>query len=75
MSRQKLSLTFISQKFRESNGFTKRITKELFSRNIFTVREFLAFAHSPTEWKNEKFPATQIFFRQINLQQSSLVKR
>ena len=28
-----------------------------------------------TVWKNEKFTATQIFFRQINLQESSVVKR
>ena len=36
---RKFSLTFFWQKFRETNGFTKEITKELISRNIFSVRE------------------------------------
>ena len=35
---QKFSLTHFWQKFRESNGFTKWITKELIWRNIFLVR-------------------------------------
>ena len=32
---QKFSLTYFWQKFRESNIFTKEVTKELISRNIF----------------------------------------
>ena len=35
-----LSHTF-SQKFRESNGLTKEITKELIWRNFFSVINFL----------------------------------
>ena len=39
----KFSLTKFLQKFRESNGFTLGITKELISRNIFLVRENFSF--------------------------------
>ena len=42
---QKFSLTLCSQKFRESNCFTKEITKYLIWRNYFSLREFLVFPH------------------------------
>ena len=45
---RKFSLTHFWQKFREINGFTKEVTKELISRNIFSVREFLVFLHCET---------------------------
>ena len=35
----KLSLALFRQKFRESNNFTREVTKELISRNIFSVKE------------------------------------
>ena len=47
---QKFSLTLFSQKFRESNGFTKEITKELNWRNFFSVRENFFFF--PTMWND-----------------------
>ena len=37
------------QNFRENNGFTKEVTKELISRNIFGEREFLVFPHCGVE--------------------------
>ena len=41
------SLTHFRQKFRESNGFTKEITKELIWRNIFSVRRVnFSFSHT-----------------------------
>ena len=40
------SLTLFQQKFRESNGFTKQITKELIWRNIFSVRPNFSFFHT-----------------------------
>ena len=45
-----LSHTFW-QKFREINGFTKEVTKELISRNILLVRENFAFFHTVTLWE------------------------
>ena len=38
-------LTHFWQKFRENNGFTKEITKELIWRNIFSVRVKSSFFH------------------------------
>ena len=35
---------FFLQKFRQSNVFTKQFTKELISRNIFSMRENLTFS-------------------------------
>ena len=40
------SLTHFWQKFREVNSFTKEVTKELISRNIFLVRENFSFFHT-----------------------------
>ena len=40
------SLTLFWQKFRETNIFTKEVTKELISRNIFSVRENFLFFHT-----------------------------
>ena len=50
------SLTLFQQKFRESNGYTKQITKELIWRNIFSMRPKFSFFHTvsgkqPEEWK------------------------
>ena len=53
-------LTLLSQKFRQSNGFTKEIIKELIWRIFFSERDFLVFPH----FKN---------IRQIDLQYESLV--
>ena len=47
---RKFSLTLFWQKFRESNVFTKEITKELISRNFFSVRENFSFFHTVTLW-------------------------
>ena len=41
----RLSRTHFWQKFREINGFTKEITKELIWRNIFLVRPNFSFFH------------------------------
>ena len=49
------------EKFREIDWFSK----ELISRNIF--KWFIFHNVECTVWKNEKFSATQNFFRQINL--------
>ena len=43
---RKFSLTQFSQKFRESNVFTKEYTRELISRNISYVRENFLFFHT-----------------------------
>ena len=43
---RKFILTHFCQKFRESNGFTKEITKELIWRNIFLVRLNFSFFHT-----------------------------
>ena len=40
---RKFSLILFWQKFREINSITKEVTKELISRNIFSVRENFAF--------------------------------
>ena len=43
---QEFTLTVFCQKFRESNVFTKELTIQLISRNIFSCeREFLVFPH------------------------------
>ena len=42
----KLCLTLFWQKFRESNVFTKQITKKLIWRNIFSVRLNFSFFHN-----------------------------
>ena len=61
-----LSHAFL-QKFRESNGLTKEITKQPDDlTKFFSVREFLVFPHCGvrgTVWKNEKFSLKQIFRR------------
>ena len=41
---RKFAVTLFRQKFRESNVFTKEVTKELISRNIFSLRQFFVFA-------------------------------
>ena len=43
----KISLTLFCQKGQKvrENEFTKAVTKELISRNIFLVREFLVLPH------------------------------
>ena len=41
---RKFSLTRLWQKFRESNGFTKEVTKELISRNIFQWERISRFS-------------------------------
>ena len=43
---RKFSLTLFWQNFRESNVFTKENTKELISRNFFSVRENFSFFHT-----------------------------
>ena len=43
---RKFSLTLFCQKFRESNSFTREVTKELISRNIFSVRENFSCFHT-----------------------------
>ena len=65
---RKFSLTLFIQKFRESIVFTKEVTKELISRNIFSARENF------TVWKFRKFSPTAKIFRQIDLQYNSLVQ-
>ena len=42
----KFSLALFLKKFHESNGFTIEVTKELISRNIFSVRENFSFFHT-----------------------------
>ena len=42
---RKFTLTHFQQKFRESIVSTKEVTKELISRNIFSISEFLVFPH------------------------------
>ena len=69
---RKFTLTHFWQKFRESNVFTVEIAKELIWRNFFSVRVnfcYFNFHYTAqcTVWKNKKFTAMQIFFRQINL--------
>ena len=55
------------QKFRENNCFANRSYYKLISRNFFVKQELC-------NWWYTEFTATQIFFRQINLEWSSLVK-
>ena len=55
----KFTLTIFSQIFRESNTFTKEITKALIWRNIFYVRVFFTFFHTVCH--------AFFFFRQIEL--------
>ena len=62
---QKFTLTLFWLKFRESNRFTKEITKQLIWRNIFFSESNFSFYHT-TVWKYEKFGLTEIIFRQIN---------
>ena len=38
--------------FRESNVFTKDVTKDLISRNSFVAKEFLIFSHCDSRTKN-----------------------
>ena len=45
----RFSLIHFWQKFRESNVFTKEITKELISRKKFSVRENFLFFHTVCE--------------------------
>ena len=42
------------KKFRESTVFTKEVTKELISRNIFSAGENFAFFHTVTVGKKAK---------------------
>ena len=42
----KFTLTLFSQTFRESNVFTKEVSRELISQNIFSVRVNFSFFHS-----------------------------
>ena len=42
----KFSLTLFWQKFRETNVFTNEVTRELISRNIFSVRNNFLFFHT-----------------------------
>ena len=44
--KQGINFQLLSQNFRESNVFTKQVTKELISRNIsFGESKFLVFSH------------------------------
>ena len=45
---QLFSLKHFWQKFHESNDFTKKFTRQLISRNIFTVRENFCFPYCET---------------------------
>ena len=49
---REFSLTLFWRKFREINGFTKQVTKELISRNILLVRENFSFYHTALFCKN-----------------------
>ena len=59
------SLTHFLQKFRESNVFTKEITKELISRNFFSVRENFSFFLNCalTHWQT--FRESNVFTKEI----------
>ena len=71
---RKFSLTYFWQKFRQSNGFTKEITKELIWRNISLARENFSFFHTVKQWKStikrdyiQKFPSNQLFRTNVDL--------
>ena len=58
------------KKNRQIDDLVIYLVKQLISRNFCekTVREnFCNFDTVATVWKNEKFTAKQIFFRQLNL--------
>ena len=57
---RKFSHTLFCQKFRDNNSFTREVTKELISRNIFSVSE-RDFPVSQCG-KNEKFSLTRKYF-------------
>ena len=68
---QKFTLTLFWQKFRETNVFTKEITKQLIWRNYFSVRVnfWFSFSHSVNcaveKWKtlsHENISSNQFFF-------------
>ena len=76
---RKFTLTDLSQKFREINVFTNKVTKELISRENISVRENFAFFHAVqcathTLWKKHKISLTQNIFREINSLVTSLIK-
>ena len=58
---RKFSLTLFWQKFRESNGLTKWITKELISRNFFRW-ERISEISTLRAGNFGNFPPLQIFF-------------
>ena len=64
-----ISLSRFCQKFRERNAFTKEVTIELISRNIFSVRENFLLFHKVT-WsvmKLTNFLVLRLILRQIIL--------
>ena len=72
----RFSLTHSWQKFRESNVFTKEITKELIWRNIFLVRLNLSFFHTVGCDKCEFHfrLRREWIFREINFQNYSTIR-
>ena len=66
---RKFSLIHFWQKFRESTVFTKEFTKELISRNIFSVRDNFAFFQTVRSKSN----FTEKIFREINSLGTSFV--
>ena len=70
---QTFSLTLFSQKFCESNGFTKEITKWL-TKFFFSEREFLDFPQYTvvcTVWKLREISLTHQFFRETVFQEKT----
>ena len=62
---QKFSLTHFWQKFRESNGFTKEVTKELISRNIFWRERIFRFSTLCYCWNYKNLLYSFKKFREI----------
>ena len=74
---QKFTLTLFWQKIRESNAFTKWITKELIWRKKILVRVSFSFFHSVLPlWKLRNFTSTvfSLKFCQINVLQKLYYK-
>ena len=64
---------FFGQKFRESNVFTKEITKELFWRNIFLVRLNSSFFHTVIQYAYVY--NNRVFFNsQLNISWKHLIR-